>query len=400
MALRLEMRLDTVGSTQQIQENPMGHAYELFDFYDRQPKIEATLKIGGEEHKLRYVLAPQSFLNYVHRGERFGAYLGDMVFINARLAEEHPAWVPFVLLKLYGEKHVDQGLDQSGRVKHMQSLYATIRVAGMIMNEEELRGFLDEIRNYETSGYFELDTEVREFLSSGGGNALVAKRKYLEAHRANKWVARGRGDELLNDLGFKVDGYRNHAEAIISAMPDLDLKNMYLATCFVHALVGAGQGMPTQIPKEYGPFAFAMTRLANDRTDLLFFEGTDPATREDIINLYAGKHRTLVALSKRLSYCLHIKEERVRVLADREKGRLDGLLVEAGIQNKAIANRIEEINTNALTKKSPFEETARILGELSANYAGQLASLGRVSADAARNLQSLERLSQTLVRQI
>src|SRR3989338_7954260 len=108
-------------------------------------------------------------------------------------------------------------------------MWGTIRVAGQTMDPNHLYGFLKELQAHERTGFFELDGEVKRFMKEHG-NLVGGKRKYLEAHHGNVWVTRGRIDEALASLGVNDSGFRNHAEAIMSAMKDLDVRELYLAS--------------------------------------------------------------------------------------------------------------------------------------------------------------------------
>ena len=171
-----------------LEQDRMGKTYEIVDYWLTHPKQTISIHLRGENQNIPYILAPQSFLNYMATDELFGVYAGEMMFISSKLAREHPAWVPLVVLKLRLEKIATPG-DPSGRTKHLEAAFATTRIAGRVLDETEYRSFLDTYRRHESAGYFDLDRELTDFLASGDGDSLKAKRKYLEAHHHNKWVA-------------------------------------------------------------------------------------------------------------------------------------------------------------------------------------------------------------------
>ena len=135
------------------------------------PRYPATLRYRGREQPVEFTFAPRSFLDYIAggdkpKGEKFGAYIGNMVFINSDLQRTNPKWIPYIVTKLWADRLINPGLDTTGRVQHWQSLFGTIRLAGMNLSQPELTEFLSAIGDHDTSGYFALDKEVRSFLAS------------------------------------------------------------------------------------------------------------------------------------------------------------------------------------------------------------------------------------------
>jgi hypothetical protein len=80
--LTLKLSLEPEGCLE-LQQDKTGKVYELIDYWDHTQKYITAFNYNGVEHKIEYAFAPQSFLNYI-KGEKefFGAYLGDMMFIN------------------------------------------------------------------------------------------------------------------------------------------------------------------------------------------------------------------------------------------------------------------------------------------------------------------------------
>ncbi|MDP3882208.1 MAG: hypothetical protein Q8Q31_05015 [Nanoarchaeota archaeon] len=396
----LEMKLEIVPQTgmRQVLENPIGKVYDVIDYWQSQPQFEATLQVGNKAHKVKYVFAPPAWLNYIARGEKFGAYLGDMIFVNSQLQERNPDYIPYVLLKLHGEKFVSPGLDTTGRAQHWQSLWATIRVAGQVMDPNSLYSFLKDLEAHERSGFFELDGEVRRFMEDHQGDLLQGKREYLERHHENQWVARGRNEEVFASLGINDPGFRNHAEAIMSSIRDLDLYNLYLATSFVRSLAAVEPDTSLLINRPYNSFAYALTRDGNGLTDLVKFIEAPEVKEGDVIIKLPGRIQTWTALSKRLAYTMHGAEKKVRQLAEREKFRLDGLIIEAGQQASQFEQEIGLIR-QLVTNPNRFEEARKKLQGLPA-YREQVARLDELSGTIAGRMQELEELSQLLKHQI
>ena len=360
MSFELIQRLDLSGAME-LQQDRIGKIYEIIDYWQHQPKLEARLKIGGEDRKVDYVFAPPSFLNYINPGEKFGAYLGNMMMVNSELQREHPEWVPYVLLKLYAEKFAGSGHDLSGTAKHWQSLFGTIRTAGAVMNKPQLHTFLETLSRHETSGYFTLDREVQEFMEREGGNALKGKRRYLDNHRRDKWVTGGRNEEYLTSLGFRDQGFRNHAEAVMTAIDDLDTRNLYLAAAFMHELSAANPGTPVIISPPCNAFAYALTKKANGMTNLVeFIDDTPRKDHEDVIVRLPKKMSTWVAVSKRLSYLVHAAENSVRELIKKQKKGVGTLLIGA-----SQTNQTGEVSVQITGNATSLEELSKMLtGEI------------------------------------
>lgn len=223
------------------------------------------------------------------------------MFLNADLLKTHPEWAPFVVAKLHAELSMDRGLDSTGVQKHFDALFGVIRVARNVMDSDELRVFLRELKQHERSGYFEWDEEAREFLE-GGGSVEEAKRVYLERHHGNRWVSRGRFAEELTAMGFRHEiGFRNHGEAIaqkLSESPAL----LYSAALLVHQLTSLSPGFQGGLILLRPPFntvAYQLTKEANGVADLVRFEDAEGLQRgEDVISVI-GRRKTLIALGKK-----------------------------------------------------------------------------------------------------
>ncbi|MBT3985003.1 hypothetical protein HOD38_03690 [archaeon] len=395
MALELKQIVGVYDDTRLELQPPMaGVLYELVDFWTSSPKHKLKVPIGEEMHEAQYVLAPERFLQYVKDDEPFGIYVGDMTFISAELAKEHPTWVPYIALKLVAQRHINEGLDESGRARHWQALFGAIRVAGLKMDEPNFRGFIEELAAHENSGYFELDDELNDFL--GGNDPLTAKRKYLDHHRNNRWVTEGRKTEIMEKMGLQVYG-RNHAEAVFSEIDDRNL-NLYAASVFVRAIRHVPHGEGVLISPPYNAIAYAMTRDANGVVDLLNFrQGVLPDGQDIVFKKGRNRNSTWTALIKRLGYQMHIAERNATKLLDSQKEELEGLVVSAEGQNALItadAARVEELVT-----ASQFE-AARAILEGMPGHEQSLARLGELTRGSAESLALLEASRQLLEEQI
>ncbi len=403
MSYKLEMKMrPNMIERLEIVPDYMGRVYDAIDYWDSQLKCELTIPLRGREQSIKFVYAPPSFLNYLGEGEVFGVYLGDMIFINANIGENRPNWVPYIILKLWSERFVDQGLDETGRVKHLQSLWATIRFAGTQMQADELREFLSALMKHESTGYFRLDEEVRNFIEDGGGDPKAAKRKYLENHHQSRWVVRGRIEEdLVSALGVTAfDGYRNHAEAILSVIGELDEKNLYVMAVFLHELARLEPGRELIIQPPFTSLAYTLTKECNGFVDLIkFLDQPDNPQAEDVICRLPSKRTTWQALGKRITYRISKAEEKVKALIETEQKRLAETLSTAQQVNQQFEVSMATAKS-ALARVNGFDEAKQLLQKTGVQFQGDIEALSLLSRTTAQNLADLSHLQMILFEQI
>src|SRR3989344_1909491 len=398
MTLQIRQELSVVNEGRlecRLVHDPMGKQYDIFDYWEHQPKHEVTLTTNEGPRQVKFVYSPPSWLNYVCSKEKFGAYVGDMMFISSDQKLVKPDWVPFIIVKLYGERFIEKGLDETGKVKHYESLFRTIRAAASKMDERGLHDFLSVLVRHDRDNYFELDNEVREFLERHGMDPKLARRAYLERHHGNKWVGRGRTDEQLMDLGFSlVEGYRNHAEAVVDAFGELDAKDLYLAAQFIHILNSVEPNVPVIVEPPYTSFAFNLTKEGNGKVDLVQFKGA-AAPNEDVLVRVKNRQPTWTALGKRFSYRIHIVEESVGKLISTAKQSLDGILVEAQRVHDAYAVQIADVRALVAERKK-LPRAQEMFKRISGDYAPRVKMMDEVTQAAAQNLKNLEELAEIL----
>jgi len=399
MSLELKLIQTPVLQARQVQEDPIGKVYALRDYWDSQTPITISFDIGERTHETKYVLAPESFIKYMSGGDEiFGGYVNDMMFISSKLAQEHPEWAPYVAFKLYSERFVDEGKDNSGKVKHWQALLGTMRLAGMTMSQGESEKFLEAIRPYETTRGFDMLREAYDnFIESGAGDPIEAKRKYLERHHGNRWVNLGRLEESFIDFGRENSGFRNHSEAIFRATGgDTNLDTNYSLASFVRALNTAEIGESIVIPEEYAAFAYALTKECNDVSDLIEFvkDVKLEDTRSNVIRVLPHKERTWEGLSRRLSFGLHRAELAAGEATRMEKERLEGIVYQIGEIGETVRESVENIRSSISIM--PFNEVSLQIKNLTGDYQNILDGLDKQSKEAVANLASLEELALTL----
>jgi hypothetical protein len=405
MSIKLELSLrPNLTGIQRLEIVPdyLSKVYEVIDYWDSQPKCEITLRLDGKERKIIFVYAPRSFLHYLSEGEDFGAYLGNMYFINANIGEKRPDLVPYIIMKLWFEKFVDQGLDETGKVKHLQALWSTIRFAGKNMPENELREFLTSLMKHERTGYFKLDEEVRNFIENGGGDPKEARKRYLENHHHNHWVVRGRIDEdLVSAFGIAAfDGYRNHAEAIISVIGDLDEQNLYIMSVFLHQLATLDPEAELIIQPPFSSLAYTLTKDCNGFVDLIrFVDQPDCRRGEDVIRRLPSNRKTWQALSKRITYRICKAEEKVKALIASEQKRLAGIVESAATTNQQFEKTLAVTQTSLATV-SGFDEAKQTLELAGSQFQRDIAALGELSMETSKNLAQLAQLRVILDAQI
>src|SRR3989344_1917898 len=373
--------------------------YNLLDYWNKSEKGKVSFEIDGDKHEIDYTLIPKSFLRYFDERENFGGYVADMIFISSEVVEKNPLWLPYIALKLYSERSVDVGLDSSGKVKHWKSLLATMNLAGKTMPREESEKFLRAIEENESSkGFNMLRESYDKFIINSGKDPLEERRKYLERHHENLWVRKGREAEALDDFGYENDGYRNHAEAVIRSIPNLDVENQYLLAEFLNVLISSKEDSTIEISHPYSSFAYSMTSEGNGLVDLVRFQESESPSLSDIIYKVSKKDRTLTAISKRISYKLHKAEEHSRRLIQEEKKKLEGIIITLGNANQEMKGEIEK--SREMIVNNPFGNIREKLKLLGMDYLGKIKSLERESEEILSNLRGLEDLSKILESRI
>lgn len=396
---------------QRLEKDPDSRIFEIFDYWGHQPKLSLTVPFQGKEHLVEYVLAPLSFLRTFSdsRNEKFGFHTHDMMFINATLAKDRPKWIPYVVLKLFMEGFMDRGLDQSGRASHWQALYSTIRFAGATMSKEELQEFIYLISLEESTKYFELDREVREFLERAGFPGgkldpnlpfvLESKRRYLDRHHACKWVSIGRKEELIASLAEgSLAIWRNHSEFLAKQVSNAS-ERIYEMAAFVHQVLSLNEGEAVIISPPYNSFAYLMTQEGNGLVNLVEF--IDPgefginllSPKDDVVRILPGRRRTWVALGKRLSWLIHREERAVRALIKERKIRLDSFISDARSTTTAFTQKIEEVKALVAARK-PIDPV--IIEQLTGDWQAQLVQMSQINEEISLNLRSLDELSVAL----
>src|SRR3989338_6454542 len=395
---------------QKLEQNQMGKFYELLDYWQSQPKINMDFKVGDQDQHIQYVFTPPSLLKYIDQQEKFGAYIGDMMFISSDTAKEHHDWIPYIALKLYAEKFIpDAQMDETGIIKHHQTLYRTVRLAQATMNPAQLHQFLTALRQHERTGFMDMDQEAQDFLvktkpkdpakDPENSDFLNAKRVYLERHNRNKWVSQGRLDEDLSKISTMYAGYRNHAQAVFDAVVGSNAIDLYLASAFTAQLASVEPHVPIILQKPFSSLAYAMTRDVNGFVDLVQFKPYVDSKREDIIVRLPGKMKTWTALRKRLSYDIHRLELNVQHQIESDKQNLERLVLEANKIDDALSTQIQHFRALATTTPL-FSDARNLLANHATRYKTELLALDQTSSRIAGRLADLESLDQLLVASI
>jgi len=397
--LTLKLSLEPEGCLE-LQQDKTGKVYELIDYWDHTQKYITAFNYNGVEHKIEYAFAPQSFLNYI-KGEKefFGAYLGDMMFINSSMLKNHPEWIPLILVKLYAQKKIDPGLDKTGRAVHWDSFYRTIRTAGKAMSETQLKEFIDMTRKYESTGYFDLDSDIKQFIESSGNDSLAAKRNYLNRHHNNMWVTRSRNEEVLAEEGFQTI-FRSHAEAILRQFSGVDTTILYDTAAFIHEMTHADPDVSIRITPPYTAIAYELTKERNGVVDLIKFQPiSNRENNDDIIFKVPKREKTWIALSKRISYNIHKLEQGVNSLVNAERKRLEGLIIEAETTQNHLNVQLQDIRS-LLVISSPLSNVTKMLSAHGEKYHIEMTRLEAMIQTEVKTLSDLEEISKLLRSQI
>ena len=401
--MKLEILLGlTIEGKLAMESAQVGKEYEIIDFYQHQPKIKHNLQLGNKSVDIDYVLAPPSFLKYINNGkdEPFGAFIGDMMFINSQTHEKKPEWTKYTLLKLYSMQFINEEKDLTGRVKHWISLDKTIRFLGTQLGQTELLEYLKILDKYESSRYLEMDKEVRDFIGTDG-DPLLAKRKYLEAHHNNRWVRSGRNEEFLNenDSTLSLIGFRNHSQAILSTLGDILVDEKYLVGNFVREMINIEEGTGVIISPPFNSIAYCLTKEANGVSDLVEFVTPEGmiGSQKDVIIKTKGKRTTWTALSKRISFDIHRAEQKVQQIANDEIARLSKLQDEMERRNTQFNNSLAVIKNEGI---DVLKDSTRRLKTLSGDYSATLSRFSKLSSETVDNLANLEQVSKLLINEI
>jgi len=383
----------------QRQDLRMGDGfYDAVDYWTTHPHHKIKFTMDGEEREVSFVSAPSDWINTISPGEKIGAALGNMIFVRSSYFKKHPTWVPLVVAKLYGEVLIDRGELSSITELHWDALFRTIRLANNILDEPELYDFLSDLKAHERSGYFEHDEEARKFVEGGRPeDVLAAKRVYLERHRANRWVARGREAAVAAGLGdSSAVGFQNHAEMVARSLQHTNLFSAAYLVRMIREVPFTGKAVPFQIGPEFAPIAYELTSEANGKVDLIRFENEAalPAGHNKIVRpADKRKRRTWVALSKRLSYMAHKLELAAVAAADLSRKAIDAAIVDMAALNDSATQQIA--SANALVASDPQQASAA-LEAVQATYPSAVAQLQAEQTRAANNLGQLNDLARQL----
>lgn len=390
-----QLQLVGFGPVMRLQTDRVGKFYQIIDLWDHCPHERASFTVRGEVHTVEYAFAPPSFLEYLRKGEKFGCYVADMMFLNAELLHHRVHWIPYIVLKLYCERFVDPGLDETGKVQHYQALFGTIRLAGMTMPRRELEDFLSALMEHDDTGYFDLDHEVRNFIGDAG-SPREARRRYLERHHGNHWVRLGREEERLPDR-FREAGFRNHAEVLYQQMSGRSAHDAYLTAMLVHELVHLESGTPLLVDQSCSRIAYLLTKEMNGLVDLVRF--IDHPTEEpghNIIVRLRGRQSTWEGLSKRLSYGIHRVERQARELLEGKRHEVTGLLEAANVATVRFNTKVLALR-QSVPPPHLFEETLANLEALSGNWKEELAGFAKLAASMTQTARELDEAADVLL---
>ena len=382
-----------------FEQNRMNKAYEVMDYYDRRKPLSVTVHFRGEDHVVEYILAPKSFISYITPGEEFGIHVYGMILVSSEIAHEHPGWVYYIVAKLFLEGFVDQGLDQTGRVKHFVSLMTTIRVAGVKMSEEELVEFLERMIASEQTNYFEIDGEVKKFLGDAKDPDSRRRRRieYLGRHHRNFWVRLGREAEELDNLGYDPCGYRNHAEAAFRSL-ESDVASMFLAATLIRQIAQLCQGAIILIPRQHIKVSYALTyEGSGGRVEIVrILEETSDG---DIIEKL-GHNKTWHALVKRLSYGIYQTELRVERVIEARRQDLNQAISLGKEKSSEISREIAVLREQVAAKVQPLEFAAERLRKMSGKWQNEVANIASLSDQLSSTLSDLNSLQEALAEAV
>ncbi|MFH0737818.1 MAG: hypothetical protein V1827_04535, partial [Candidatus Micrarchaeota archaeon] len=264
---------------------------ELIAFYDRAKPMEISIKDErtGKEVHVSYVIAPHRLMDYVHEGEPFGVHTHDMIFVSDRTP---PRMVPVVVMKLFEERFIDPGLDETGRVQHVIAAIDSLRFAELFgLTRDEIRSFVEKLIERDPSGMLELDPGIRKYLGAPSWK-VPEKAAYLEAHMAD-WRVR-RSKAMSGVLASDETGQRcfrdfrvSKADLILAKVSHV---NPYLLGQFIRRASTIPLGMHFEVDGVMSGPAYA---LSQDEcgVDLIRFLGTGAEERSNTVVRSSGENK-------------------------------------------------------------------------------------------------------------
>lgn len=302
----------SVRNATEMHTAPLPSYFGLWDavqrYIENNKPIHASFVHQQERVSIPFYIAPNQLISKLDSEERWGVMAWGTILIASHVVRDHPTWVPYVAMKLYLEKFVDTGLDNSGKAKHWEALKATLLIAKETLPQDEFLQMRKMLELEERTGFFDLDPELQAVLSDPEKRS-EHKRRYLQFHRQNWWVRQGRLEsELHEDSLYAYDGdFLIWAER---GFRELEFENPLLAREFILALLVLDENETLIIGKEYASIAYALTEEVCGVPIIEFVDGwinQENAVRTNNRRFY----KTLEGIERRLSYALFQIERRV-----------------------------------------------------------------------------------------
>jgi len=398
MSLQLSQSVN-VGMAQVLEPRLDDSFYESVNYWTHAEHHSIEFESGGKTHVVPFAYASPEWIESIVPDETFGIYVGDMMFINSDILAKHPQWVPFVIIKLYAERFVNVDGDRTGKTKHYESLFRTIRLAYNILETDDLRLYLTKLMEHERTGYFEWDEQAKRFLD-GHDDTASAKRAYLAAHQDNQWVRQGRTIEALAELGDSTAlGFRNHAEAISGNFSGAEAVLIYSAAYFVAELLKEPYAIRPEdevafvIRPPFNAIAYQLTKEGNGISDLVRFHdvpGLEFGT--DVITRRRRGRKTLIALSKRLSQMIIRVEKGVQALIEKRRATLGVTIERTRTLNIDMQHALTTANALVVQRLRP---PGALLSQLT-NFPKEAEALRAEAEITAANMNELDNLLELL----
>ncbi|MEW5997048.1 MAG: hypothetical protein AB1657_05685 [Candidatus Micrarchaeota archaeon] len=359
-----------------VREHPL---LELTAFYDRANKITVALTDPktGKSAQTDFVVAPSRLLDYVKGGEPYGVSVADMIFVSDRTPEK---FIPLVVFKLFMERFVDPGLDETGRAKHLKAAFDAIRLAPFAgLSLSEMAEFINILIAHDPSGVIKADPIVQKYLGIPPWR-VPERAKYLEAHHAHWRVRHSREFAALLSTFNCERMFRDfHVSKADLVLFNATHANPYLLGAFIRRASTIPLGMPFVVDEAMSAPAYALTEGECGVDLIRFIEGRPDRT--NVVIRYGGEfatERTWTALVTRVETGLLLLERRI----DERVAQLQGRV-------KAVTDQIEKARKDIAAAKEQLATVYHIPQDFAARFAHLGESSRALIGNAAKSLVAL-----------
>ncbi len=328
------------------QQHPL---LELVAIYERATPLKLNLKDNrsGKTIEVEYVIAPRRLMDYVKEGEPYGISVADMIFISDKTPLN---LAPIVAFKLFEERFIDPGLDETGRIKHLRSALDSIKLATIMdLPPLEVKVFVDALVTHDPTGIIAADPLIKRYMSMSTWKS-PERAKFLAAHHAN-W--RVRHSRQLGGFLASFEKARRHFRDFRIAKADMILNrardvNPYLLGHFIRTASTVPLEIPFEVDRVMSGPAYALTREICG-IDLIRFV-QEPLLVGGVNNVVRSNRETLIektwrSLVTRIEHGLLKLEGRVDKKIATLRDKMDDITIEVESKTQEVSKAIEVIRS-------------------------------------------------------